>query len=127
MDTLVVQGLLQRKLKKYGGKLCHLLKKTRCTPCLAGTLALQWRSDGSKKNILIHEVFHYLLGQWLHPRSLTWNLKIPPKGIGETTTNHQFLGSMLVFGGVTFSTFGDYIFRRENKPFKLLFQGPLAE
>ena len=37
--------------------------------------------------------------QELHPRKLTWNLKIP-LGKGETSTNHQFLGSMLVFGGV---------------------------
>ncbi len=28
---------------------------------------------------------------------------------------------------LTFETFGDYISSRENKPFKLFFQGPLAE
>ena len=33
---------------------------------------------------------------WLHPRKLTWNLNISPLK-GETSTNHNFLGSMLVF------------------------------
>jgi len=36
---------------------------------------------------------------YLHPGKLTWNLKIF-FGKGETSTNHQFLGSMLIFRGV---------------------------
>ena len=35
----------------------------------------------------------------IHPRKLTWNQKILV-GKGETSTNHQFLSSMSVFGGV---------------------------
>lgn len=41
----------------------------------------------------------------LHLRKLTWNQKIPPKGTVETSTNHQFWGSImlqpLVFVGGT--------------------------
>ena len=35
------------------------------------------------------------------------------------------LGQWLIFK--LFGIFWDYIFSRENKPFKLLFQGPLAK
>ena len=35
-----------------------------------------------------------------------------------------FSMAMLVLGRLTFWTFGDSIFSRENKPFKLFFQGP---
>ena len=44
--------------------------------------------------------FFTTCGNGVHPRSLTWNLNRPFLEKEKTSTNHQFLGSMLVFEGV---------------------------
>ena len=59
-----------------------------------------WRIWGLVCNKTIHQVLSY---QVLHPRKLTWNLKMDPWKRIQTSTNHQFPGSMLVFRGCKLS------------------------